>query len=241
MKSLIAALALFVIPASAIAADLPLKAARVAPAVGYPYDGSGFYYGLGTFGEAEKLNVNTGIAGTNTYAAGAALSVVLGYQWTISPNKWVSLEGSLNYANTGSDQICAVGQICNINSRLSGSQKLKLGGPVGSMLSFLPDLSTVFPALPVTLAPGQTNPLSHPYVMLVLHEGQDQIDLSGVGSKRVHVSGGFGAGILTQLNQGMVLDTWAEYTIKNGNTTVIGNGMAAGTGNAARMGVSVLY
>lgn len=224
----------------AFAADLPLKAARAPALSGYPYDGSGIYWGLGTFGEAEKLNTNTGAVRGDTFAAGAAVSVVLGYQWTIGPQKWMALEGSLNYANTGSDQICPIGASCTISSRLSGSQKLKLGGPVASMLSFLPDLSTVFPVLP-PVPVGQTNPLSHPYVMLVLHEGDDRVNLAGVAGSKVQVRGGLGVGMMTQLSQGMVLDTWAEYTIKSGNTTVVGNGMAAGSGNVARMGVSVLY
>lgn len=233
------ALAAVFAASAAQAADMPLKAPLRAPLVGYPYEGSGFYYGIGTFGEAQPVKVDTPAAvGTKTYAAGAGVSAVAGWQWTIGSAKWVALEGSLNYANTGADPSCGPSQGCPLNTRLSASQKVKFGGPIGSMLALLPDLSTSFPVLP-PIPVGATNPTAHPYIMLVLHESRDELNTLTGQARKFKVRGGFGAGILTQVKDGMVLDTWAEYTLRNG---ALSTASATGdVGGQVRVGLSVLY
>lgn len=235
MKKLITALCL--LPTLSYAADMPVKARVAQPFIGYPYDGSGFYYGIGTFGEAQQVQVSTPtIVGTRTYAAGAGVSLIGGWQWTLGPTKWVALEGTFNYANTGAN--CNVGT-CSVNARYSASQKIKFGGPIAAMLAYIPDLSTAFPVLPPVPA-GATNPLTHPYAMAVLHESQDEIAMLTTGRKAIKVRGGVGLGLLTQVKDGMVIDTWAEYTFRTGSLSVT-PGTTSEAGGQARVGMSVLY
>lgn len=223
--------------ATASAADLPVKVAKPLSPFAYPYEGSGFYYGIGTFGEAQSVQVNTPVVvGTRGYAAGAGGSLIGGYQRTFGGSAWVAAEVAVSYATTGVG--CAVAG-CKVDANFSATQKIKLGGPIAAMLAFLPDLSTSFPTLP-DVPPGVGNPTTHPYVMLVAHESREDFTVVTGGGKKVAVRAGFGAGILTQLKAGMVLDTWAEVTF-NAGSLAVAPGTTANAGGQARAGMSVLF
>lgn len=224
---------------AALAADMPVKAPLRAPLLAYPYEGSGFYFGLGTFGEAQSTQVNVPvIAGPKGYAAGAGGSVIGGYQRTFGASTWIAAEVGFNYANTGINSACGALFTCSIDTRLSATQKIKLGGPLSAILDFLPSLSTAFPVLPPV--PAGTNNTAHPYVMLVAHESREEVVIAGLGAKKMLFRAGAGAGLLTQLKAGMVLDTWAEVTFRAG-TVAVAPGVSADAGGQARAGMSVLW
>lgn len=226
--------------AAASAADLPVQMRAAPVPFAYPYNGSGFYLGLGTFGEAQSTQVNVLAPGTKGYAAGGGGSLIAGYQRTFGGGStWLAVEAAASYANTGVDSSCALALACSINARFSASQKVKLGGPLTSLLSFLPDLATDFPALPM-IPGGVGNPTTHNYIMAVAHETREEV-VTPIGSgKKTAVRAGFGAGILTQLKAGMVLDTWAEVTFPAGRFDVV-PGATANAGGQARAGMSVLW
>lgn len=236
-KSICAAIAVLAGLGVASAADLPVKA-KPSPFLTYPYDGSGFYWGLGTFGEAQNVKVATPLPGTsNNYAAGAGATAILGYQRALGTSSWVAVELDASYATTGINSACA--GACSIAANFSAGQKVKLGGPITALLSYLPNLSTEFPVLPPTPT-GPGNPSMHSYVMLVAHESQEDVGVPGATAKKFVTRLGFGAGILTQIKAGMVIDYWAEYTYR-ADAFVVAPGTTAIPGGQGRAGMSLLW
>lgn len=236
-----AILAALCLPGAAFAADLPLKAPVTPKWIGaYPYDGTGFYLGLGTFGEAQKVTVNTpAVINAGTFAAGASVSGVAGYAYTLSPSRWLAVEVAVNYANTGANPSCG-GVACSLNTRLSATQRLKYGGDMTMLTQWLPGLSSI-PVAPLQpMPPGAVNPLSHPYAMLVAHEFRDEATMGLITDNKTRLTWGGGVGILTQLTNGSVIDTWGEATSSSGAHLMSAN-ITERSGMQYRVGVTMLY
>lgn len=227
---------------SALAADLPVLKKAAAPATvfdGYPYNGSGFYWGLNTFGEAADIGSATPAGnGPKVFAVGAAAGVVAGYVWGRGTT-FYAVEGMANYSTIGTNGTCDPAVPCVLNARWSFEQRVKFGGPIANMLSFLPDLSTVFPALPAIPA-GSSNPLTHPYVMAGLHEDDVSAEFGLAAAHKWRIQPSVGVGVLSQMSQGIVMDVWAEYIMPVGSFTVA-PGMTVDSGKKARVGLSILY
>lgn len=227
------------------AADIPLKAPRLAAP--YPIDSSGAYWMIGAYGEATKIGIAapTGAA-ASTFAAGGTLSAGGGYIYTFGPNRWIAVEGSVNYANTGANQIGV-----QIDNRISATQRLLYGGDTSMLTQWLPNLSTAFPVLPplpaLGVCPvGQTcNPLAHPYIGAVLHEAKNEVVMAGFKDRPIRLTYGATMGIVTKMTDGSAVDTWTSVTSSSGahlNSGAIGlnvrEGMTYRAGVTWKNGIS---
>lgn len=248
MKSLAFVIAL-VTSTSAFAADMvPLKAPP--PRVLQTYQGSGFYWGVHTFAETEKITpvVNDTTLG-GQFAVGAAVGVTGGYLWGGNGVAWQAVELMASYKNISNGSPPAiVGAPLVVDSKWSFTQRVKLGGPVEVMLAMLPNLGTIFPALPVPPVGGIGT--THPYIFGAVHE-DDISESLGFGLGRVwRVKGGFGIGMMQALGRAannpsgalVVADVWAEYIPPSSSITFgAGDLVKTNTGRETRIGLSILY
>src|ERR1700704_1167430 len=117
----------------AIAADMvPLKAPQ---RVLQTYTGSGFYWGVHTFAETEKITpiVNDTTLG-GQFAVGAAVGVTAGYLWGGNGVAWQAVEAMVSYKNIGVGTAPMVdGTPLVPDSKWSFTQRVKFGGPVEVM------------------------------------------------------------------------------------------------------------
>jgi hypothetical protein len=164
-------------------------------------------------------------------------------------NKWVAVETMASYKNISAG-VPVEGTTIGIDSRWSFTERVKVGGPVDVLLAMLPNLGTIFPALPPPPTAGVG--LTHPYIFGAFH--QDDISESlGLGLGRSwRIKGGFGLGVMqslgkSQLNPNgspVVLDLWAEY-IPPSSSVSFGVPKAfdikTNAGRETRFGISVLF
>lgn len=245
MKKLLLVVLGLLLAAPAFGADLALKA-QGPLFTGYPYTGSGAYWGIHTFAEIDR----TGFAGQpgsigTMYAAGAAVGATVGYQWG-NGGTFYAIEAMASYKNLGASQESAV--TGSVDSRWSFTERVKLGGPMANVLNLLPNIGAAFPAMPALPSGGVGT--THPYLFAAVH--QDDISATfGVDSGRAwRVKPGFGVGIMQQLgtatagNPGVVMDVWAEYVAPGTGITLgapDGSVSAVSTGAEARLGMAILY
>lgn len=227
-----ALLALFVVPAHA---QIVTKSAP--PLAAYPYNTSGIYYGIGALGQGAIAN----IAGANAVALGAALNGVVGYQWRGGLD-FMAVEASAYWTNLGASASCPLGTSCSVDSNVGLEQRFKLGFPYTAVSNLLPNFGAVFPGLPVISV--QTTGTQHPYLMAGVHE-DDVSSQFGLSTGRAwQVQPVFGAGILGQWTQGLVVDMWAEASISNVGFDLVNGGLVTGKANIGtvyRAGVSALF
>lgn len=210
-KLLLSTLALLALGVSAYAADLPITVKAQPVAAGYPYTANGIYYGLGVSSTAGSADVaNTGIV-----ALGAGVDFVVGYQFKGGLN-FIAPELDVTYTNLGNSAACSTSAggttSCATSDAWEIDPGVKFGFPITTITNLLPNLSSVFPALPA-LPNGVTAMNVHPYVWL----GAPLRDVSanyGMASGRDwQVQPEFAGGFLTQWQQGIVFDTRAGCTI----------------------------
>lgn len=213
------------------------------------YQGAGFYYGAHTFAETEKVTtvVNDTTLG-GQFAVGAAVGITGGYMWGGNGVSWQAVELMASYKNI-SNPNPVVGLPLVIDSKWSFTQRVKFGGPVEVMLAMLPNLGTIFPALPAPPVGGVG--VTHPYLFGAVHE-DDISESLGVSLGRAwRIKGGFGVGLMQTLGRAannpsgalVVADVWAEYIPPSSSVTF---GIPDGTvktnqGRETRIGLSILY
>src|SRR5882762_10281088 len=201
----------------ALGADLSVKAP--APRVLSTYSGSGFYFGLGTFGEVDRANV-TGTQGQAMSAdiAGAAASLVVGNMWGNGTN-WKAVDASCDYFNIGRSNVQGNFIPASVNTQIGFTQLFLLGGPLAGVLSLLPNLGTLFPVLPP--APQPVTGTFHPYLFAAVHEKDISASYLAATGKVWKVQAGLGIGAKQQLGNvagnplasQVTLDWGAEYLI----------------------------
>lgn len=233
---LLAAFALFALAApSARAADMVPVYKAPSTYAGFPYNGSGFYYGLNTFAEIKDSTVDVAGARSGLFQAGAAVGGTVGYQRG-NGTSFVAIEAMVNIANTGAN---AATTATDIKSRYSFEQRVKFGGPLANVLNFLPASSgATFPALPALGAP---NGAAHPYLMVGLHESRESVDVLGVARDKWQFKGAVGAGMMQQFANGIAGDAWIEYQPKQGGGFAVGGPISANQGQTYRIGAALLY
>ena len=212
MKKCLIALAFAALVSPALAADvIPVKAA---PAIGYPFISNGFYAGLGAVGDVAGTNV----FGSTVYQAGAAVDLTAGYQWAWAGGaNWSALEASFQYTNVGASQACLGllgGPTCTIKSQYGTEQRALFGFPVNIITGLLPNLGTVFPALPA-LPTGVVTTAAHPYIWAGALERQVNSSIAGLTSSVWTIQPEIGMGIRNQWTQGLVVDTSTGCTVGN--------------------------
>lgn len=242
MRKLLIALA-SIVALPAYAADLPVKALIRQPIL-FTYVGSGFYMGLGTWGEVDKAKIVSplNLQAVNGYAAGGSINGTAGYMWG-NGTTWTAIEASISYQNIGITD----NNGSSVGSRFGFTERALFGGPITSVLSLLPNLSTVFPVLPTPIASTTT----HPYVFAAVHQDDVSAEFGLTNAKVWRVRGGLGVGLKQQLGStspnpaasGVTADIWAEY-LMDGASIVIGApvGVAkANQGSGARVGMTLEY
>lgn len=205
---LLATTGLLALAVTAHAADLAVKAPV---ASGYPYAASGFYFGVGVSSTAGSASV----AGTGLFAAGAGVDGVVGYQWQ-GGLEFIAPEVDFTYTSVGNSAACPViGGVtsCSTHNSWEIEPLIKFGFPITTITSLLPNLSSVFPALPQFPAGATLTGTQHPYIYV----GAPIRDVSAsyglnTGQEWL-VQPEVGAGILSQWQQGLVLDTRAGCSI----------------------------
>lgn len=238
-KLTIAALAAFLIATPAIAADLPVKAPPV-QFTGYPYNGSGFYGGIGAVGEILSADLGSAAGSNSVYSAGAALDVTVGYQRGLK-STWIAIEASAQYTNIGGSVTCAAGTPCALGSKWGFEQRGLIGFPIDLIAGLLPNFGSIFPTLPA-LPNGVVTTSSHPYIYAGLRE-DDISAVYGVASAQVwKIQPVLGIGLREQWKAGLVVDTSAGCTFANTGLTIGGPlGATATLGRDCRAAVRFLF
>lgn len=232
-------------PSPSFAADMPPPPK---PRILETYQGSGWYYGLHTFAENQKITTPDGAAVGGNFAVGAAVGMSLGYMWGANGISWQALEVMASYKNVDGGAPVA-GDPLKVDSKWSFTQRFKFGGPTGVLLAALPNMGTVFPTLPAAPAGGVGT--THPYLFGAVHE-DDVSESIGVPIGRAwRLKGGFGVGLMQQLGRAqnnpngatVVADVWAEYIPPSSTVTfgIPANFIKTNTGRETRFGLSVLY
>lgn len=233
-------------PDRAYAADMP-PAPVVKARVLQTYQGSGWYWGIHTFVENQKITTVDTAALGGTFAVGAAVGGTLGYMRGGNGVSWQALEAMASYKNIAGG-VPVAGDPMLVNSKWSFTQRVKFGGPVDAMLAALPNMGTIFPALP-TLTGGVGT--THPYLFGAVHEDDISESINLPIGRAWRLKGGFGLGMMQQLGKAqnnpnastVVADVWAEYIPPSSTVTF---GVPAGfiktnAGRETRIGLSILY
>lgn len=227
---------------AAQAADLPVKAPVPNVLMGYPYQGSGLFGGIGVVGAVLSADVGNAGNGTSLFSAGAALDLTFGYQWAMGGN-WYALEGSAQYTNMGGSVACGPSVNCSVTSRWGFEQRAVIGFPINLVLSVLPDLGNFFPALPAL--PGGVkvaSTTSHPYVFAGLREDDVSASIGAAFAQAWKVQPLVGIGMRQQWTQGLVVDTSASCTFANTGIAIGGTlGGSASFGRDCRVALRFLY
>lgn len=235
-KFLLAIAASMLLTLQAHAADMPVKAPA---ASGYPYAASGFYWGVGVSSTA----ANASIANTNLTALGAGVDLAVGYQFKGGLD-FIAPEVDVTYTNLGNSGACSViggTTSCSTNDAWEIEPLVKFGFPITTITNLLPNLSSLFPALP-SLPKGVVASNVHPY----LYAGAPFRDVSAnfglATGTSWQVQPEIGAGILTQWQQGLVVDTRAGCTVGNTGFDIgVAGFTTERTGLACQSRIEVLY
>lgn len=221
---------------AASAADLPGKAPRVAD----PYGNSGWYWLLESHLNGTKVGV-TAPSGTlaSIFAAGGNVGLGGGYVWALAPNRQVAIEGWVDYANTGATAMGA-----SLITKLSGTQRILYIGDSSMFTQWLPNLSltSLFPGpvLPTSATvcpnPPSCNPLSRPYLGLVVREAQNELAMGLLSDKAIRVTWGVTTGFKTRMTDGSDVDAYAAVTSSSGPHLL--GGITPGSAIVARDGVT---
>lgn len=231
MRKLIAILALSSIGlVQAGAADLAVSAITKALVKGYP-TGCGFYYGLGTGGSAGA--VSGAVVGTQIVQG--ELDALVGYTCPFLTQSFWFVEGSAGFNNVNGsvNGLAMSGPLVLMQRAGAGSPINALFNPFGNSLA-LPSL----PALPNGVTAGPVN--GYFFAGVVEQDISTQIGLDH--GHQWLVAPMIGAGALSRLSNGVVLDTWAGWQMNSQSFCPggVGNGCAK-LGNTARVGVSFKY
>lgn len=232
---------------AAQSADLPIK---TRPRVLLSYQGCGTFYGIHTVGSAARVDA-TGQPGSigTPYLANGAVGANLGYLCG-DGTAWKAVEVLVHYSSVASS-VPATDQavVGSVGSRWGATGRFMLGGPIAGMLSLLPNMSTVFPALPA--APVGVIGASHPYLFGAVHFDDVQGSLGIIDGRSTRLRAGFGVGLMSELGQAqnmpggsrVVANTWVEYIPAAKGIDLGGAGLTgtANPGNEVRIGFGLNY
>lgn len=231
---LIASLLALAWPAASHAADVPAKAKSSFLTAGYPDKKCGFFYGLGTGGNAGAVNG----AAVGTQIVQGDLDMLVGYTCPFAQDAFWFVEGAFGFANlNGSSNGLA------LSGPLVAYERFGVGSPIQALLgNLLPNLN--FPAMPSTPSfPNGVTPTTGPasYFFAGLVEQDMGAQIGALSGHQWVIAPMIGIGMLTRYSNNMMVDTWAGWQM-NSNSFCPGGGSAcAKLGNMARVGVSLKY
>lgn len=227
---------------SAQAADIKLPTKAPIIAAGYPYQGSGFYAGIGAVGAVLSADIGGNRGGASLYSAGAALDLTAGYQFTTGRN-WYAIEASAQYTNMGGSVACTGDIPCSVSSKWGFEQRALIGFPIETVLSVMPNLGTFFPGLPAL--PGGVNAASgtsHPYLFAGLREDDVSAAYGLERARTWKIQPVVGIGLRQQWTSGLVVDTSAGCTFANTGLAINApDNVSARFGRDCRVALRFLY
>lgn len=227
----------------AVAADMPVKAPANAFLAGYPYSGSGFYFGIYTEGGGGAVNGSVpGVGSASLTTNSAGVGGAVGYAWSnAKAPAFVAVEAMFGWTNFNGNS-----QGFGLSGPASFEQRFLLGTPLSNFLSLLPNLPNLgtvapFPALPN----GQVVTNAHPYLMAAIHEDDISLNFPGLASNREwRIAPAIGVGMMGQLTNGVAIDAWVE-TIFPDKAACIGPIQGAqacgGLGQQVKVGLALKY
>lgn len=195
----------------------------------YPYNGSGFYWGVNFTSDGAIDN-----SGHGSFASsGGAYGGTLGYQ-VGNGTYWAALELMGDWSNAkGGDAFSSS------VTTWSFEQRVKVGSNLLGVLSTLPAApwaQAPLPALPQTQGAAA---LMHPYVFGGAYEHKTDAQLLGMSGSAWKIAPTVGVGVLTQVLSGSVVDVWGEYVAP---TTAVPTAFGpVSQGQQYRVGVSLLF
>lgn len=205
LAMMIALLAAAAIPAAA--ADLTLKA-PAQTLLGPGYTGQGLYVGMNMGGGGGNANVSVpGIGSGNLVDLQALVGVTVGYAWTLSPTRWVAVEGDFDIMNLSTS---GSGLPLTLNGPADLEQRVLYGFPIQAFLAMLPvQLSGItlgplppFQALPPNVTAGN----AHMYVFAGIDEKDVSANFGASSNKVWLIAPEVGFGNRVQLSNGMAQD-----------------------------------
>lgn len=233
MKRFITSLAILGLLATsaAQAADLPTKALAGLSA-GYPVK-CGFYYGIGTGGNAGAVKG----AAVGTQIVQGDLDAIVGYTCPFAGNAFWFVEGQGGFANLNgsSNGLSLSGPAVFI-------ERAGVGSPVnallGSLFSF--NASPALPSIPL-LPAGVTASPGNAYLFAGLVEQDIGAQIGTLSGHQWVVAPLVGAGLLTRLSNNVMVDTWAGMQTNSQSFCPGGGSACAKLGNMVRVGVALKY
>lgn len=213
----------------AMAADLPLKAAAYN---GYPTK-CGFYYGIGTGGNAGAVNG----AAVGTQIVQGDLDAIVGYTCPFGQAAFWFAEASIGFSELNGSQNGLA-----LSGPLVSMQRFGAGSPINGLLGgILP--SGAFPSLPSlpALPNGVTAGPYNAYLFAGLVEQDIGAQIGLLSGHQWVVAPMIGTGVLTRLSDAAVVDLWAGWQMNSNSFCPGGGTSCAKLGNMARVGVSVKY
>jgi hypothetical protein len=242
MKFLKALAAGLLLASAAHAADLPLKAPRLANPFATAYDlgHCGAYFGINSTLTSSSVN-GSGVA-PGTQIQQGAIGGTLGYGCPINASN-----GSFWFGEVLAD-------VTNLNGNANGlslagpasfTERFGVGSPLTSLIGTILPSNTQSPAVPnlPALPNGITAGPGAPYLFAALHESDISAQFGLAQNKQWLISGGVGVGLRYRLSNGVVADTFAEYRTATNSLCVgpLGNNACAKIGSGVQAGVQFLY
>jgi hypothetical protein len=221
---------------TAHAADIGItRPSPAAIAAGYPSKRCGYYFGVGTGGNAGA--VNGGVVGAQIVQGD--LSGMLGYTCPFAADAFWFGEASFGFSNlNGSSNGLA------LSGPMLAIERFGVGSPINALLSnLLPSLNGLTPALPsIPLLPaGITTSPGNAYVFAGLVEQDIGAQIALLHGHQWVVAPLFGIGLLTRASNNVMIDTWAGIQTNSQSFCPGGGKDCARLGNMARIGVSLKY
>lgn len=230
MLALIAAIGLA--PAVHAADNLATKAINAQLTSGYPTK-CGWYYGIGTGGNAGAVNG----AAVGTQIVQGDLDAIVGYTCPFATNAFWFAEGSFGFANlNGSSNGLA------LSGPLVAIERVGAGSPINALLGgLLPsNLNPALPSIPLLPAGITTSP-GNGYLFAGLVEQDIGAQIGLLSGHQWVVAPIIGAGLLTRASNNVMIDTWAGWQMNSNSFCPGGGTSCAKLGNMARVGVSLKY
>lgn len=217
MKSLIALLLLGTV---AHAADMPIKAPKLA--IAYPL-ASGVYFGVGTLGGGGTVSASVpGVNQNSLVSNEIGVAGIVGYVWNMPNSQYfAAVEGWFGWTNFNGSA-----QGFSFTGPATFTQRTMIGAPLHDIAALFPTLNLAVPPFP-PLPNGQVATNIKPYLFGSVTEEDISIDLGLASNKAWRVAPGIGIGMLGQLTTGSVVDVFAMTRFPQKGVCV-GAGLPAG-------------
>ncbi len=207
---------------------------------GYPYDKSGFYYGLNTQGGMGSVQASgSGSTGGTAAATDGSLGGTLGWVWS-NGTYFYAIEAMANWTNVSG----TVGG-ASLTGSASFEQRFKIGTPLAQVMS-LPGFNTLLannstvPPFPA-LGNGQVASNIHPYVYVGVVEDDISLNVGLNRNRAWEAAFDVGTGMMGQLANGLAIDSWIGVKLQQSAVCFGGGVVCANQGPWYHVGLGLYF